>query len=159
MTNWLQWMEGTSLATLVRQSPWLNPGLEIVHIIGIVLLVGAAFMFDLRLLGFAKKLPIKDLGNHLLPWSQRGLWLIIPSGILLFITNAASLGNNPVFWIKMLLLIVGGLNALAFHRLFFRSGKTWNQNTPAPPTAKLIACISIFVWTAVIGCGRLLAYL
>src|SRR5690554_599041 len=152
-------MENTSLAVLIRQSAWLYPSLEIVHIVGIVLLVGAAFMFDLRLLGFAKKLPINDLGNHLLPWSVRGLWLIIPSGILLFITNAASLGNNPVFWTKMILLILGGVNALVFRRLFFRSIQTWNQDTPVPPTAKLIACISIIVWTAVIGCGRLLAYL
>jgi hypothetical protein len=155
---WLQWAENSALATSIRQSLWLYPSLEIVHIIGIALLVGAAFMFDLRLLGFSKKLPIDDLGNHLLSWSQRGLWLIIPSGILLFITNAEALSNNPVFWFKMGLLVLGGINALLFHRFVLKSHQSWGQNVPAPPKAKAIACISILVWIAVITCGRLLAY-
>jgi len=52
--------------------------MEIVHITGIAVLVGAAFLFDLRLLGFSKNLPVSGLAKHLLPWSQRGLWLIVP---------------------------------------------------------------------------------
>ncbi len=81
-----EWMENTTWATGIRQSMWLYPALEIVHIVGIVVLVGAAFMFDLRLLGFSKRLPLPRLASYLLPWSARGLLLIVPSGILLFST-------------------------------------------------------------------------
>ncbi|MBC7830189.1 MAG: hypothetical protein H7122_20770, partial [Chitinophagaceae bacterium] len=92
----LQWLEDGSLAVAIRQSAWLYPAFEILHITGIVLLVGPAFMFDLRLLGFAKKIPVLTLANYLLSWSRRGLLVVIPSGIFLFITNAATLGFDPV---------------------------------------------------------------
>src|SRR5688572_14295536 len=93
----------------------MYPAIEIIHIAGIVLLVGPAFMFDLRLLGFGQGISIDVLAKFLLSWSRRGLLFIIPSGILLFITNAQTLAYDPVFWIKMGLLFVAALNALTFH--------------------------------------------
>jgi hypothetical protein len=154
----LQWLEDTSWAVAIRQSIWLYPALEIVHIAGIVLLVGPAFMFDLRLLGFSKNLSVSALSHYLLSWSKRGLLLIIPSGILLFITNAATLGYDPVFWLKMILLAVGSINALIFHKLNFATLSTGNENPGVPVNAKRAAIISIITWLAIIACGRLLAY-
>ncbi len=156
--SFLQWLEATSWAAAIRRSSWLYPGLEIIHITGIAILVGAAFMFDLRLLGFAKHLPIGGLGDHLLSWSKRGLLLIIPSGVLLFITNAATLGSDPVFWIKMGLLVLAGLNATIFHRFTFQTSGDWKENESLPSGAKAAAVFSIVLWIAIIACGRLLAY-
>lgn len=147
MADWLQFLERSSVAVSIRQSTWLYPCLEVVHITGIVLLVGAAFMFDLRLLGFSKHLPVDGLGRHLLSWSMRGLLLVIPSGILLFMTNAGTLGYDPVFWTKMGLLVMAGCNALLFRRV--ASGAI---------LAKVIAVLSLVLWIAIITCGRLLAY-
>ena len=154
----LQWLEDSSLAVALRQSTWLYPGLEIVHISGIVLLAGPAFLFDLRLLGFSRQVPIPALAQHLLPWSKRGLLLVVPSGLLLFITTAATLGHDPVFWLKMALLAAAGLNALVFHRFTRPSLPAGKENTMPPPGAKAAALISIVVWMAIIACGRLLAY-
>ncbi|MBA2563525.1 MAG: hypothetical protein H0V14_11560 [Chitinophagaceae bacterium] len=154
----LQWLEDTSWAVAIRQSIWLYPALEIVHIAGIVLLVGPAFMFDLRLLGFSKNLSVSALAGYLLSWSKRGLLLIIPSGILLFITNAATLGYDPVFGLKMLLLAVAGINALIFHRINFASVSAGNENADVPANGKAAAIVSIITWLAIIACGRLLAY-
>ncbi len=154
----LQWLEDTSWAVAIRQSIWLYPALEIVHISGIVLLVGPAFMFDLRLLGVSKNLSVSALAGYLLSWSRRGLFLIIPSGILLFITNAATLGYDPVFWLKMILLAVAGINALIFHRFSFAAVSTGKENTGVPANAKAAAIVSIITWLAIIACGRLLAY-
>jgi len=154
----LQWIEDTSWAVAIRQSVWLYPALEILHIAGIVILVGPALMFDLRLLGLSKNLSVSALARYLLSWSRRGLLLIVPSGLLLFITNAATLGYDPVFWIKMLLLSVAGINALVFHRFSFTSVSAWDGNSGVPANAKAAAIISIITWLAVITCGRLLAY-
>lgn len=154
----LQGLEDSPLAVAIRQSLWLYPMLEIVHIAGIALLVGPAFMFDLRLLGVSKNLPVSALAKHLLPWSRRGLLLIIPSGLLLFITNAATLWYDPIFLVKMILLVVAGLNALVFHSFTFRSVLAWNENTILPTAAKVTAVISIIIWIIIIACGRLLAY-
>ena len=155
----LEWLETTSLAVTIRRSAWLYPILEIIHISGIVLLVGAAMMFDFRLLGFSKAIPVSTLANHVLPWSRRGLFLlVIPSGFLLFMANAATLARDTVFWLKMILLLFAVLNALFFHRFIFPSfrGKTGPRLDSLP--AKAAATISLLLWIAIIACGRLLAY-
>jgi hypothetical protein len=157
ISDLLSWLENTALAATIRQSLWLYPALEIVHITGIVILVGAAFMFDLRLLGFSKSLSIFGLSRHLLPWSRKALLLVIPSGILLFMTNSKTLGIDPTFWIKMTLLIIAALNVLVFHKLLFKP-KSDVQNQELPFSTKISALVSITVWVAIIACGRLLAY-
>lgn len=156
MYTTLEWLEDSSLAAAIRQSAWLYPALEIVHIVGIVLLVGPALMFDLRLLGSARRLAVGSLANYLLPWSRKGLILVIPSGILLFITNSTTLAYNPVFWMKMSLLVVAALNALFFHRVTRITFSPEMQLTPV--TAKVNAIISLVSWLTIIACGRLLAY-
>ena len=153
MSEYLDWLEHTSWAEVIRQSLWLYPALEIVHILGIVILVGSAFLFDLLLLGFSKNLPLVSMSQYLLPWSRSGLILIIPSGLLLFITNAGTLGFDPTFWLKMVLIAVAGLNAFVFHRHFSKG-----QTDQLPAKSRVHALVSIVVWIAVISCGRLLAY-
>jgi hypothetical protein len=158
LADLLRWLENTTWAITIRQSPWLYPALEVVHIVGIVLLAGSAFMFDLRLLGFARELPVKALANHLLSWSRRGLLLVIPSGLSLFITDALELGYDPTFWLKMTLLVLAGLNALAFHKYTFPSVSAWSTYTNTPAGAKAAAIFSIMLWVTIIICGRWLAY-
>jgi hypothetical protein len=158
ISDFLSWLENTSWAAEIRQSLWLYPALEIVHILGIVILVGAALMFDLRLLGFSKSLPVSGLARHLLPWSQRALLLIIPSGILLFMTNAVTLGADPTFWLKITLLLIAALNVLIFHQIIFKPPTDRKSHGELPFSARISACVSIAVWIAIIACGRLLAY-
>ncbi|MCE7064615.1 DUF6644 family protein [Dyadobacter sp. CY326] len=150
-------LEKTSWAVGIRQSAWLYPALEIVHILGIVMLVGAAFMFDLRLLGYSKSLQVSGLADHLLPWSRRGLLLVIPSGILLFLTNAQALGTDAVFWLKLALILIAALNVLFFHNYTFKKHGA-SVSGQLPFAARISAVVSIVVWIGVIACGRLLAY-
>jgi len=156
--NWLQWLEDSSWSTAIRQSTWMYPALEIAHITGIVLLVGPAFLFDFRLLGFSKNIPVSALERHLLAWARRALILVIPSGVLLFITNAVALAYNPVFHTKLILIGIAAFNVWVFHRIIYQSVQAWNTSTTAPAAARITALVSIFVWIAVIACGRLLAY-
>ena len=156
----LEWMKASSISVSIRRSAWLYPILEIIHITGIVLVVGAAMMFDLRLLGFSRSISISLLSRHVLPWSRRGLfYLVIPSGLFLFISNASTLGISPVFWLKMILLFLALLNATLFHKLTFRSVAAWDMQSATTSGAKAAALVSIILWISVIACGRLLAYL
>ena len=155
MQDFLDLLESSSLAVYTRQSLWLYPVLEIIHILGIVMLVGAAFVFDLRLLGYSKTLSVSGLAKHVLPWSQRGLLLIIPSGLLLFITNAQALGTDVTFWLKIALIGVAALNVWIFHRFIYRFPADSGE---LPLSSRISALVSISVWIAVIACGRLLAY-
>lgn len=151
-------MENSKLATDIRESLYFYPIIEIVHIIGFVFLVGAAVMFDVRLLGLSKNISVKNLSKHLLPWSKGSLLLIIPSGILLFITNARSLSEDPVFLVKLSCITLAGANALIFHHTVFKSASLWDQDCNTPKEAKIMAMASILLWLTVISCGRLLAY-
>jgi hypothetical protein len=158
-TDIFEWLEASSLSVYVRHSHLLYPVIEIVHIIGFIFLVGSAFLFDFRLLGISKKIPVTDLARHVLPWSRRSLFLVIPSGFILFMTQATSLGYNKVFWLKLTLITLAFLNAGYFHRYTFRTIPSWNQLQSTPPRAKAAGIISLILWTGVITCGRFLAYL
>jgi hypothetical protein len=155
---WLVWLETSGLAVAMRQWLWLYPIVEIIHIGGLVLLVGAAAMFDLRLLGVSRRLPVEGLARHLLPWARGGLAIVAPTGAMMFTAHATEMATNPAFRLKLILIAAACLNAAVFHRWPFRSVSAWNQHAEAPPAAKLAACLSLVLWISVISCGRLLAY-
>jgi len=156
--GWLAWLETTGAATAMRQSLWLYPIVEILHILGFVVLVGSAAMFDLRLLGLSRQLPVTGMERHLLPWARRSLFVIVPTGGLMFIAHAMEFADNPAFRLKLLLLLAAGLNAAVFHLRPFRQVAAWDHGARAPLAARCAAALSLVLWTGVIACGRLLAY-
>lgn len=156
---WLVWLETTALADAMRQWLWLYPIVEIVHIVGIVLLVGAAAMFDLRLLGLSRRLPVADMARHLLPWARLGLGIVAVTGATMFVAHATEFADNPAFKLKLGLIAAACLNAVVFHRWPFRAVIAWNVVADTPLAAKCAAVLSLSLWTGVISCGRLLAYL
>ena len=95
----LVWIESSGFAQAMREWLWLYPAIEIAHITGIVLLVGAAAMFDLRLLGVSATLPVSQLAHHLLPWSAAGFALLVITGLMMFSAHATEFWSNPVFLI------------------------------------------------------------
>jgi hypothetical protein len=152
------WLEATPLSQTMRDSLWLYPIVEIIHIVGFAILVGAVAMFDLRVLGFAKTLPVQALGRHLLRWALASLLLIVPAGLTMFSAHPGDFIGNRVFLLKLTLITVAGLNALIFHNGVYRTVAQWDKELPGPPVAKLHALASLAIWIAVICCGRLLAY-
>jgi hypothetical protein len=155
---WLVWLETSAVAAAMRHWLWLYPIVEIVHIVGFVVLVGAAVMFDLRLLGLSRHLPVADMARHLLPWARVGLGLILPSGLLMFTAHATEWAASPVFRLKLILIAAAGLNAALFHRGVFQSVARWNCDTTVPVRARCAAIASLVLWLGVLSCGRLLAY-
>jgi hypothetical protein len=155
---WLIWVERSQLGTMLRESAWLYPAVEVCHILGFVVLVGAAAMFDLRLLGLSSAVSVHALARHLLPWARAGLGLAAPTGVLLFISDAASLAVNPAFQVKLMLIALAILNTLVFHRWTGRSMASWDVGRPTPVSAKLAGIVSLVLWCGVVIGGRLIAY-
>ena len=155
---WLVWLETSGLGVAMRQWLWLYPIVEIVHIVGFVILVGSAFMFDLRLLGLGRGLPVSAMAEHLLRWSRWSLVLVVPTGVALFIAHATEMAENPAFLLKVTLIAAALVNAAAFHRFPFRAVGDWDTEITAPVPARLAGVLSLLLWTGVIACGRLLAY-
>ena len=142
----------------MRQWTWLYPAVEVVHILGFVVVVGAAFFFDLRLLGLARTISVTALARHLLAWARMGFAVVVPTGLMMFTAHATEMAGNPVFRIKLALIVLGVLNAAAFRQWPLGSAGGWDVRTSAPPSAKAAALISLLCWTGAITCGRLLAY-
>lgn len=150
------WLAATAPAQAMRSNAWLYPAVETAHILGFVLLVGAVAMFDLRVLGFGRRLAPRELARHLLPWSAGSLLLVVPSGLLLFAAQPADMLGNRVFLCKMGLVMLAALNALGFHRS--RWWRTGAAMTEAGARARVHAGLSLLFWIAVIVCGRMIAY-
>lgn len=146
------------LTAVMKSSTWLFPLVETVHIWGIVFLVGSVIMFDLRVLGVSRNIPVRALARFLLPISVGALFVVIPSGALLFAAQPNEMLANRVFMIKLGLILLSGCNALAFHLGPYGSVAQWDVQTTAPRMARSLAALSITLWLSVILCGRMLAY-
>ena len=152
-------IERSALAIAMRQELWLYPSVEILHILGFVTLVGSIAMFDLRLLGLSPQVPVRALARHVLPWTLGALIVIVPTGLLMFLAHATDFITNRAFILKLSLIFVAGINAAAFHVGAYRTVEQWDSGTATPAPAKVHAALSLLIWTGVIACGRLLAYL
>jgi hypothetical protein len=151
-------LEASGVARAMRESLWLYPGVEIVHIAGLAVLVGSVVMFDLRLLGVGRFLSVRALARFLLPWSVGALVVIVPSGLMMFSAHASEMIDNTPFMVKMLLLVIAGTNAALFHTSVFRGAAAWDTGVAPPAMARVQAVFSLALWLAVISCGRLIAY-
>jgi hypothetical protein len=154
---WLAALEHSGIGEAMRQSIWLYPTVEIVHILGFVLLVGPIAAYDLRLLSFARKLPLDQLGHLLVRTSIGGFCLVVPSGLLLFTTEATAVAANPVFPVKLGCIAVGLANAGLFRLVVGRNPAAWRADIPRS-SSRLAGAVSLAAWTSAIVCGRLLAY-
>ncbi len=159
----LRGIEGSGAAGLLRDRIWLYPAVEIVHIAAFIVLVGSAFIMDLRLLGGLRALPVVPLVHHLSRWARWSLVLVVPSGIGLFIVDATSLAANPALQLKMALFVAALVNAAIFHRFIFRDGgrpgeAPWVDGAPLPLPARVVGVLSVVLWFSVMALGRLIAY-
>lgn len=156
-----KWLERTPLGTEVRQSLWLFPTIETVHVLGIVLLLSTIAMLDLRLLGFsAQREPVSQIAGRLLPWSWAGFGVMVATGSLLFTSNAAKLYiNNPSFQIKMLLILLAGVNALVYHLTVYRRVTAWDTAPVTPLGARIAGALSLLLWVSVVFAGRWIGFM
>ena len=152
-------IEALPIARFLRETWWAFPAVEIVHIVGFVILLGAVVMFDLRVLGLSRSISVRALARHLLPWSWAALLLIVPSGLLMFMARASELVASGVFQWKMGLLLAAFGNAAWFLTGPYQSVKHWDTGVGAPLLAQLSVALSLVLWLGVLACGRLMAYL
>lgn len=155
---WLVWLELSGLGEMMRKSAWMYPIVETLHILGFVMLVGAAVLFDLRVLGLGRGLPVSALARHLLRWSWAGFALVLPAGLMMFSAHATEFATNSAFLLKLGLLAAAGANVVYFHLGPYRSVPSWDAQGAAPASARASAALSIAIWVAVIACGRFIAY-
>jgi len=152
------WLRGTPVSEAIRTSTWLWPVCEILHFFGLSLLIGVAGFFDLRLLGFMKRVPISAAWT-LMPWAKAGFGLAALTGVTFFIGAPEQYIDNPAFYGKVFFLIVANLNAVYFEAMYRRQVEARQLDAGGSSTLKVIAIVSIVSWFFVIYWGRMLPFI
>jgi hypothetical protein len=154
-----QWLEQTFVGTAIRDSLWLFPVIETVHIFGIILLVGATSILDLRLMGLTfRDESVSKIAGRFIPWALAGFIIQVTTGLLLFSSEATKMYDNLGFQIKMLLILIAGINALVFHSVAYQSVGKWDHDPVGPLSARFAGLFSILLWFGIVAAGRWIAY-
>lgn len=150
--GFFEWAEATYLGTVVRESLWLFPVIEAVHLLALCLIGGAILVVDLRLLGVGMTdQRVVDLARHVRLWLVAGLVVMLSTGVLLFLSEAVKCFYNTSFWVKMTTLPV----ALAF-TFGVRNRMLDGLDTSA--RSRLLGVVSIGLWLTVAAAGRWIGY-
>jgi hypothetical protein len=134
---------------------WLFPIIETLHVMGLAVLFGSILMLDLRLMGLSSRnTPVVRLTGEILPYTWTAFAAAAATGSLLFISRATVYLANPQFELKLLCIIVAGINMAVFRYGIYRRASQWDDGSPPPPAAWAAGALSIVLWLGVILFGR-----
>jgi hypothetical protein len=149
-------MEATPWGTAVRESTWLFPTIESIHVLCLVMVVGSIMVVDLRLLNLAsRQRSVKELTDDVLPWTWTAFAGAAVTGTLLFSSSAMRYSGIWQFETKMCMLVLAAINMGIFHLGAFQSVAHWDQAPSRPPlAARLAGGISLAIWVTIVALGR-----
>jgi hypothetical protein len=137
----------------------MYPLVESVHVLTLCLFVGMSVLLDLRLLGLTlKRVPVAEVTERLLPWMIAGFIVMVISGVLLFYAIPVRSYQNMFFRLKLITLVLAGINAVTFQFGVHKTVKEWGTAAAPPRRAKLAGALSLAFWAIIVVSGRMIAY-
>lgn len=154
-----EWLDSTAWSTALHESLYMYPYIETTHVLSLMLFVGTLFLVDLRLLGVAySRVPVSSVTGSVLPWTAAGFAIAVVTGVLLFYAIPIRTYHSIWFRIKVVCLILAGLNAWRYHRRQSVNRVEWDTDPKPPLDVRVTSLCSIILWITVIFCGRMIAY-
>lgn len=148
-----EWCEATALGVAVKESVWLFPVVEAVHLLALSLLGGALLVVDLRMLGAGLTgTPTAMLARQVRPWLTASVAVLIATGIVLFVSEALKCYYSTPFWVKILTLPVALVFTYAVRQ------RVAESETTSRGTAALTGAASIVLWVTVAAAGRWIGF-
>jgi hypothetical protein len=155
----LEWLASTQWSIALHESLYMYPLVESTHVLALTLFVGLAVMLDLRLLGWTlKNVPVSEMLDRVLPWTKVGFVIMVITGGMLFYAIPVRNYQNIFFRIKMVMLVLAGINVWVFHNRVERRVADWDLDPVAPKGARVAAVVSLVLWAAIVVAGRMIAY-
>ncbi len=158
----LQYLQSSHVAAAISGTAgweWWFANIETLHVLAVALLFGTILMVDLRLLGLATpRTAIIRLSNEVLPYTWVAFAISMVTGTLLFVSKATVYAYNLQFQLKMLFMLLAGINMAIFHFGVYRKARAWNDALPPPLPARLAGAFSIGLWITVIFMGRWMGF-
>ena len=159
MNFWLDRLQETAVATAIREGGTLFPWIECVHVLAITLVFGSIAVVDLRLLGWASKdRSVVQTTAAVLPITWCAFALAVLTGSLLFASNAGGYAHNRYFQVKMLMIVLAGLNMAGYHAFFGRGAAGWHTPDLTPLKGRIVGAVSLTIWITVVACGRWIGF-
>lgn len=149
-------LEASALGQWARGSAIAYPVANVLHLLGLVLLIGGIGVVDLRLAGFLPSLPTAPLAKALTPFALAGLALLALSGAVMFAADAGPMVASEIFRLKLALIGLGLGHAMLFRWLWRSRLDSWE--TSPPLAGRLMALGSLGLWLSVGTLGRWIAY-
>lgn len=156
LTGFAQAVQASPFGLWAAQSSAAYPVANLIHLLGLVMLVGGIGLVDLRLIGAFRSLPAAALSRALTPVAVAGLLIMIPSGFTMFAADAESMAASVTFQRKLVLIALALTNAIAFRLIWGKRIAEWNADPPL--AGRIMAGASLLLWLAVAAHGRLIAY-
>ena len=153
-----EFVRGGAVYSFVNSHAWLWPTMETLHFAGLSLLLGALLVIDLRLAGHFRSLDL-EATHKLLPVAFIGFGLNLVTGVLFFCGDPMRYAGHTGFQLKMILVIVAGINALVYYWKVKPGMGAWAADGNSPAIAKTVAYVSLGAWTGVLLLGRLIPYM
>ena len=155
-----RWLYASAASVVIRENESLFPWLESFHVLAITAVVGSIAIVDLRLIGVASRdRTVTRLTKDVLPLTWIAFAIAALTGVLMFISNAVNYAHNFYFQIKILLLVLAGINMLFFHFITGRDVDSWGASAQTTPfKARLAGGASLILWIGVVAFGRWIGF-
>lgn len=159
MLEFCQWLAETPGSVALHESIYAYPVVESLHVLTLCVFLGLAVMIDLRLMGVVfRGTPLTELTRAVGPWLLGGFAVMVVTGVLLFYAIPVKTYLNVFFRIKVVLLVLAGLNALTFHLTIDRRRAEWDADLIPPRRARVAGALSLLFWAGIVVAGRMIAY-
>lgn len=159
MWDILTWIDNTQMAETIRVSVWVFPALEIGHVAAIAIVLGSIARVDLRLAGLVSRdRSITEISREMLPWTWASFAVATLFGVLLFVGQPVKYTGVAFFDVKMILILLAGLNMLVFEYVTRRDIAHWDRAPIPPVQARIAGGLSLGFWISVLVCGRLIGF-
>ena len=154
-----EWLASTEWSIALHESLYMYPLVESVHVLTLCLFVGMSVMLDLRLLGIAwRRVPVAEVTDRLVPWMVAGFVVMVVTGVLLFYAIPVRSYQNVFFRVKLVALVLAGINAWVFHHGVHKQVHLWGTGRTPPAKARFAGAASLLLWAVIVVCGRMIAY-
>ena len=159
VANFCDWLAQTPISLLFQTVEWIIPAVQSVHILAIAIVMSSVIMVDLRLMGLlGHSQSISAMTRRFIPWVWWSLVVLLISGIVLITAEPRRDLLNPVFQAKIVLILVAIVVTAVFQEVVRRNMEFWDLSPSRRAGALATAIVSLLIWSAIVGCGRWIAY-
>jgi hypothetical protein len=151
------WLEHTWMSAFMTKTTWGWWTCQTLHFTGLCMLFGTVALFDLRLLGWGKRVPIAGL-HKLIPIGIAGFVINAVTGFMFLAGTPSQFLYNNAFRLKMVFVVLAGVNIVVFYRFVLRKIQDLPPGMPTPYAARIVGAVSLLAWIGVVACGRMLPF-